>query len=407
MAHFRKLPSGNHNAIVYLANGKRKSITDPLKRVVEQKARELEVARDRGEAVHLRSRRVTVAAWHQRWLDARDVESSTARKDASRWRNHVAPHWGTWPLESITRLDVQTWIKGMGKARVGPDAVHGAYQLLAVILGDAVDHGLIPDSPCRKITLPRKGRPEPRWLTRHEYDRLQLALAARTTTLGGRKTAPDPHAPVWQAMVGLGCFSGLRPGELAGLDVGHIDLGRRLVRVTQVLTRLEEPDGSYRYGIRDYPKSDRSRRSVPFPREVADLLWRILADRTSGPLFTAPRGGRVMVESNFAKQVWRPALAEAGIEHVRPYVMRHTCASWLVQAGVSDRRIMQILGHADTHLIELYAHLAPDAHDEIRAAWGDTDDSWLPTGDPRAGSGSATQGDTAWSEVTRLADRRR
>jgi hypothetical protein len=61
--------------------------------------------------------------------------------------------------------------------------------------------------------------------------------------------------------------------------------------------------------------------------------------------------------------------------------MRHTCASWLVQAGVPDRQIMQILGHSDTHLIDVYAHLAPDTHDAVRAAWGEVRSDSRPMGD--------------------------
>jgi integrase len=377
VAHIRKLPSGNYNAIVRLPNGKRKSITDPLKRVVKAKADDLEAALRRGERLHLRERRLTVAAWHERWLIDRMVEASTARKDESRWRNYIEPRWGSWPLDSIQRGDVQAWVKELMDAGVGPHPIHGAVELLSTMLAEAADSGLIAATPCRKIKLPRRGKPEPRWLTRHEYDRLQLALGARTIARGGSRQVPDPRAPVWQAFVGLGCFSGLRPGELAGLDISSIDFDRRLVRVTQVMARLPDgkrPDGrpKYKFGIRRYPKSDRSIRSVPFPEEVGELLWRIVADRAGGPVFTAPGGGRVFFDNNWHSRVWIPALTTAGIEPVRPYVMRHTAASWLVQAGVPDRQIMKILGHADTHLIEVYAHLAPDAHDAVRAAWGDT-----------------------------------
>ena len=92
MAHIRRLPSGKWNAVVRLPDGKRRSIIDPLKRVVEQRARDIESAISRGEAVHLRDRRVTVAQWHAKWLKTRMVEASTARKDDSRWRNHVRTH---------------------------------------------------------------------------------------------------------------------------------------------------------------------------------------------------------------------------------------------------------------------------------------------------------------------------
>jgi integrase len=190
-------------------------------------------------------------------------------------------------------------------------------------------------------------KPAPRWLTRHEFDRIMFALAER------------PRAATWQPFVALGCFSGLRPGELAGLDVGHLDFERSLVRVQQVMTR---------HGLRDYPKSDASVRSVPFPPEVGGLLWRLVGDRGAGAVFTSPEGERVN-EFNFRQRVWRPALAAAGVEQCRVYVMRHTCASWLIQAGVPDYEVARMLGHSSTRIVGTYAHLAPDRHDRVRAAW--------------------------------------
>lgn len=402
MAYVRRLPprkdgtKGKWQATVRHPSGRKLTKTDVLKRVVEEwgeaKERELRFGATNRQARH----RITVGEWYTRWVVMRSVETSTARKDEGRWRNHIEPYWSQWPLESITRRDVQEWIKDMDRRGVPPTAVGGSYEYLSTILNGAVDEGFLAASPCRRIALPRRVKPEPRWLTRDEYDRLQLALGTRLTTLGGRQQAPDPHAHVWQAYVGLGCFSGLRPGELAGLDISAVDFDRQLVRVTQVVTR--EPAGmrrdgrqSYGMAVRPYPKTDRSIRSVPFPEEVGEMLWRVVADRGSGPVFTSPRGGRVSLEGNFRNRVWVPALEAAGIEPVRPYVMRHTCCSWLVQAGVPDRKIMAILGHANTHLIDLYGHLAPDAHDEVRSAWRRTGGAT----DSTQASGSS---ETRWSE---------
>jgi integrase len=371
VAYIRKLPSGKFQATVRHPSGRKVTKTDPLKRVVQAWAAEVESAYRTGLTPAVRSSKLTVAQWHVRWQAMRMVEASTARKDESRWRNHVAPQWGTWPIDAIQRSDVQEWVKKLTASSVGVTAVHGSYELLSVLLSEAVDHGVIGMSPCRRITLPREQKPAPRYLTRHEYDRLQLALSGLTTVRGGRARVPDPNAHVYQALVALGCFSGLRPAELAGLDVGAIDFDRQLVRVTQVVTQVPNKEGGHSFAVRAYPKTDRSVRSVPFPSEVADLLWPLVADRTTGPVFTAPNGGRIQMVGNFARAAWRPALAAAGIESVRPYVMRHTCASWLVQAGVPDRQIMAILGHADAHLIATYAHLAPDQHDAVRAAWGE------------------------------------
>lgn len=344
----KRLKSGSWNTQVYLPNGKRKSITDPLKRVVEQKARDLEAAIRNGQSVHLRDRRVTVADWAAKWQEARNVDKATAKKDASQIKNHVLPRWGDWPLQAVSRSEVQVWVKDMTKAGHGANTVVGAYHRFAAMMADAVLEGLIGASPCREVDMPKVVRPAPRWLTRHEYELIQMALAV------------TPRAPVWQAYVGLACFSGLRPGELAGLDVEHVDFDRLLVRVEQVMTR---------HGLRAYPKSDTSVRTVPFPPEVGDLLWRVVGDTGGGAVFTTPRSDRVRDE-NFRDRVWGPAVAAAGIEPVRPYVMRHTMASWLVQAGVPPWEIAKMLGHSSTRLVDTYAHLAPDAHDRVRAAWG-------------------------------------
>jgi integrase len=120
-----------------------------------------------------------------------------------------------------------------------------------------------------------------RWFTRDECDRVQLALSARTLRRG-EAVVPDPLAGQWQAYVALGCFSRLRcPGELAGLDVRHVDFERRQVHVRQVLTRQ---------ATKAYPTTESSNRWAPFRDEVGKLLWGLLTDRPSGPVFLSPTG---------------------------------------------------------------------------------------------------------------------
>jgi integrase len=325
VAYIRRLPSGKFNAIVRLPNGKRKSITDPLKRVVAQKAAELEAAIRHGGTGVVVDRRLDVAGWAAKWFAARKVEPNTAVKNASHWKNHVKPQWGSWPLHAIDRLDVQTWVNAMEKAGVGASTVHASYNLLSKMLSDAVLSKKLHASPCVEITLPTVVPPVERWLTPHEYDRIQLALANRTLRVPRTdRTVPDPLAPMWQALVALGCYSGLR-----------------------------------------------------FPAEVGTLLWRWVGVRDSGPVFIGARGERVTELA--IRRVWRAALEEAGVEYVDPYSMRHTCSSWLAQAGVSSDEIADILGHSSTRMMGVYRHMRPGVHDRVRAAWAS---SSLPLDEP-------------------------
>jgi integrase len=344
VSYYRKLPSGLHTYAVRYPDGHRRSFTDPIKRVAKQRADDAEADLRRGDTVSV-DPRFTLGRWHEEWVGTRRVEPATAKKNASHWRNHVAPRWAGEPLVAIRRSQVQRWIVDMGKAGVGANTVHACYNLLAGLLAGAVLEGRLGASPCREIDLPRIVKPEPRWFRQDEYDRIQLALDGQ---------------PTWQALVGLGCYSGLRfPGELAGLDVGDVDLSRCMAYAHQVLTRK---------GMRDYGKTSASTRWVPFPPEVAELLWRVIGDRGQGPVFLAPEGGRIN-ESNFRQRVWKPALQRAGVAYESPYTMRHSAASWLAQAGVPDYEIAKLLGHSSTRMVSTYAHLAPDAHDRVRAAW--------------------------------------
>ena len=66
------------------------------------------------------------------------------------------------------------------------------------------------------------------------------------------------------------------------------------------------------------------------------------------------------------------------IRRFSPRIMRHTAASWLVQAGVPLYGVQTLLGHEDYATTQRYAHLAPDAHGKVIEAWsrhtaGDSD----------------------------------
>jgi integrase len=66
------------------------------------------------------------------------------------------------------------------------------------------------------------------------------------------------------------------------------------------------------------------------------------------------------VSDDQVRDSWAKAREACGLQHVRWHDLRHTCASWLVQAGVSLHTVSEVLGHSSMAMTRRYAHLAPD-----------------------------------------------
>jgi hypothetical protein len=336
--YLRQLPSGKWQATVRLPDGKKTTHTHQLKSVVRTWADQVEEHLKRGEVFDLEASSQTLNQWYTQWIQARVVAPATRQRNESQWRVHVQPRWGDVPINRIKRLQVQGWIKELDKT-LGARSVEGAYHLLSSMMSAAVSEGLIPISPCREISLPKSGTKRLRFFTKDECARILAEL-------------DEP----FRTMVDLGMHTGMRMGELTGLDASAIDFLRRQIHVWQVNSR---------YGLRDYPKSKRSNRVVPVPDHVLDALGRL---PKTGLVFTGPQGGAIE-DTNFNRRVWTPALKRAGVPHASPHTMRHTAASWLVQSGIDLYRVSALLGHESPLMTQRYAHLAPNAHDEIRDAW--------------------------------------
>ena len=144
-----------------------------------------------------------------------------------------------------------------------------------------------------------------------------------------------------RAIMELLYSSGLRLAEVCGLDIGHLDLKDRSVRVLG---------------------KGRKERAVPVGRVALEVLARWLAARQqwTSPderaLFVGRSGGRLgrrMVEKRVAYWARRQGLPQ----HVYPHLFRHSFASHLLESGAELRGVQELLGHADIATTQIYTHL--------------------------------------------------
>jgi integrase/recombinase XerC len=154
------------------------------------------------------------------------------------------------------------------------------------------------------------------------------------------------------AMLELLYATGIRVGELVGLDVDDVDRSRDVVRVLG---------------------KGRKERSVPFGRPAARALDRwvqvgrpALRVDASGPaLFLGARGKRI--DQRAVRALVHRRIADVpGAPDIGPHGLRHTAATHLLEGGADLRSVQELLGHASLATTQLYTHVTTE---RLRAAY--------------------------------------
>ncbi|CAN5636788.1 site-specific integrase [soil metagenome] len=340
---------------------KSKGETFPTKR--EATARLVKVQHDLAGGTYVDSSagKVTLRVWGDQWLASRvDVRPSTHRAMTTALRRHTFPHLGDRAVGDLTTRDLRALVARWDDAMApGTVRVHAAH--LRACLAAAVEDGLIPSSPWQRIRLPRIERRDVVPLTPDEVEALTGALPDRLALL----------VPLW---VG----SGLRPGELLGLGVEHVEglpvrrghlaavgaeAGPGLIRVRRQLLAPENG------GPIAPLKTAASHREVPIPPYLVALIAGHLD--TYGPgedclLFATTEGGPSLRPA--VVRAWRRAADAVGVEG-GPHRMRHSYASALIRGGLSPVAVAKILGHSSASItLDTYSHMWRDDDDRARGS---------------------------------------
>ncbi|MFC5179106.1 tyrosine recombinase XerC [Nocardioides taihuensis] len=159
----------------------------------------------------------------------------------------------------------------------------------------------------------------------------------------------DDGSPVGMrdvAMLELLYATGIRVGELVGLDVDDVDRERNVVRVLG---------------------KGRKERTVPFGRPAAQALdlWlafgrpRLVAAGAGPALFVGARGRRI--DQRAVRTLVHRRIAEVpGAPDIGPHGLRHTAATHLLEGGADLRSVQELLGHASLATTQRYTHVTTD-----------------------------------------------
>lgn len=369
----------------YDANGKRKFKKERFRTEREAKAkkREVEDAVASGNLPDYAGGRQSVAHWGDGWLKYKKdlLKSNTYRSYKAIWESSVKPKWGARRINAITIGDVQDWIAELLQSGKKPPTIRHHVWVLGQVFAYAARSRAIAHNPVRDVQLPTDravGRTphEPRFLTAEEVEAIAVELAQPT------------HA----ALVRFMAWTGLRTGEVAGLNIGDVDLLRKTVTVRRTAYRIG--GAAWR---EDTPKSGKVR-TVPLMPWVVDDLGDLLsihphATNPRAPLWPGAHvgghthGAQGGVSSGaldfssrwdattFRRNRFRAAVVGAGIEGaVRLHDLRHTYASLCASEGIPSAQVAKWMGHASDVITRvIYTHLFDSdtvKHSERLAARG-------------------------------------
>jgi len=283
-----------------------------------------------------------VLADYRRHLEAeRDLSAHSVRAyltDVGSLLEH-ARRLGHTQLDTLELRTLRSWLaqqQSLGRSRTTLARRATAARVFTAWLART---GRVPADPGSSLASPRAHRVLPPVLRKDEAEALVHAAAEHA----------DDGSPIGLrdvAVLELLYATGVRVGELCGLDVDDLDTERHVLRVLG---------------------KGRKERTVPYgrPADLALRLWlrrgrpALLAPHSGPALFLGARGGRL--DPRTVRTLVHRRIAEVpGAPDIGPHGLRHTAATHLLEGGADLRSVQELLGHASLATTQLYTHVTTD-----------------------------------------------
>jgi integrase len=187
-------------------------------------------------------------------------------------------------------------------------------------------------NPMEKVDCPK--------LSKKKVDALSAEQAKEFFSLIG-------EAPIdFRCMLNLLITTGLRRGELMGLQWGDIDLDHCIISVNRNVTYT--PTSGI---VVSTPKTDCGLRQIPLMLAVADVLkeYRNTMGEWRRQDYVFPKGGNPTLarDPNSITRRVKRFMKLHGLPDMSPHDLRHTCATLLLSNGADIKSVSEILGHTD------------------------------------------------------------
>lgn len=322
----------------------------------EDHLRSITRAKDAGE--YAPESRLTVSALlseHFERMRGRKWTSNTYANYTTIRDTIINPAIGNRLVTQVRPRDMRLFMDKM-EAKYKPGRVVVIKAVLSGAFRSAVELGIIDRNPLAdiRVTNPKPSKVDV-W-TSDDITRLFAYIADK------------PRHNAWYR---LALSTGMRPGEMRALTWGNVDLDKGTVLIAGTASR----DERYRPIIKAGTKTGESR-MVRIPASTAKALkaWRkkhlqerLAAGRWLEMDLVFPRADGGLLSQQTHARWHRRTLEEAGVPYLKPHGLRHTFITLLLEEGVNEKLVGDIVGHARPRQTLEYNQPTQRAHDAVTA----------------------------------------
>lgn len=227
-----------------------------------------------------------------------------------------------------------------GRARLAPASIARSLVAVRSFHRFCLDEGLAASDPTEDLGAPRVPQGIPKALTEAEVEAILGAVAD-----------DGPLASRDRAILELLYASGLRISELVGLDLDGLDLDDGMVRVLGKGSkeRVVPVGRTARAALGGYLETGRLTLRAGRPRRAPD----------TDAVFLNARGGRLTRQGCW--KIVRDTGTRVGLaDRLSPHVLRHSCATHMLDHGADIRVVQELLGHASISTTQVYTKVSPE-----------------------------------------------
>lgn len=304
---------------------------------------------------------VTFDTWFDIWIkDYKEpnTKTGTISTYTYNYNTYVKPVFGRKQMCDIRTDHIQRFYNGMSK-----DYSHNTLEVCRAVLNgmfmQAITNEILQKNPVSNAKLPKNNKKHTAIALTEKEQNIFLEYARKSE---------------YYSLYELALSTGMRSGEIRGLQWSDIDFKEGVIHVTHTLVIYNGKT------FLDSPKTPSSERDIPMLENVKKLLkqqfkfqqeqrlkmgeWWKTIEGLENLVFTNKEGKPINRDrfkrdlDNVIKKINRN---ESFFPHITPHTFRHTFATRSIERGISYKTLQTILGHSDlSTTMDTYAHVLPD-----------------------------------------------